>query len=164
VGTSPTTKPKAAAVALVLSSGVYSAPLVGPHAAFLPGEQVLREVANAQRGGGDQSLAWIAADLGVALLAQLAFFCFLYWFLRRPGWLRGLCLAMPIIPMIVGLNFVYMVAIPTRFRIEPDTADERDAWPVECIARRVWIPQIAAPPCVVRTASLWVAEVDPPNR
>jgi hypothetical protein len=75
-------------------------------------------VANAQRGGGDQSLAWIAADLGVALLAQLAFFCFLSWFLRRPGWLR---------------------------------------------ARRVWIPQIAAPPCVVRTASLWVAEVDPPN-
>jgi hypothetical protein len=44
--------------------------------------------------------------------------------------------------MIVGLNFVYMVATPTRFLIEPDTADERDAWPVECIAR-VWIPQIA---------------------
>jgi hypothetical protein len=52
--------------------------------------------------------------------------------------------------MIVGLNFVYVVAIPARLLIEPDTADERDAWPVECIARRHWIPQIAAPPCVSR--------------
>jgi hypothetical protein len=107
-------------------------------------------VANAQRGGGDQSLAWVlpispSRSSGSSLSSASS---------TGPSGdlagLRGLCPAMPIIPMIVGLNFVYVVAIPTRFLIEPDTADERDAWPVECIARRRWIPQIAAPPCVSR--------------
>lgn len=154
------------AAAAVLSCSVYLTPLVGPHAAWLLGEVVYRELANLVRGRAGREAAWVAADLAVALVAQFAFGLLLYWFAGRPGWLRGLVVILPVFPAIVLLNYVYQVAIPMRFLIEPDTTPERVAWPLECTARDVWIPQLGAP-IEVRAAAaapLWVAETAPPLR
>lgn len=155
---------KHAVAAIVFSFAVYLTPLVGPHAAFLLGEVVWRELGNALHGRGNQGPAWIATDVGVALFAQLVFFLLVYWFLRRPGWRRGLCVGLPVLPAIVSLNYAYMVTIPTRFLIEPDTVAERGAWPLKCTAQHVWIPQIPSPPTISRAAPIWIADVNPPNR
>src|SRR5262249_4743478 len=128
--------------ALVLSFAVYLTPLVGPHAAWLLGEVLWRELARGSSGRLAREPLSAAIDAAVALGAQLAFFALSYWFLGRPGWLRGLGLIGPIVPGIILLNCLYMIAIPSRFLIERDTAPERLAWPVHCSARDVWIPQI----------------------
>lgn len=150
--------------AIVFSFAVYLTPLVGPHAAFLLGEVVWREVGGVLHGRGDQGPAWIATDVGVALFAQLAFFGLVHWFLRRPGWRRGLLVGLPVLPAIIALNYAYMVVIPMRFLIAPDTTAERGSWPLECTARHVWMPQIPSPPTVLRATPIWVADVNPPNR
>jgi len=98
--------------ALVLSFAVYLTPLVGPHAAWLLGEVVWRELGPESRRWHSKPL-WAATDIAVALGAQLVFFILLYWFFKRPGWLRGLCVLAPVLPAIVAMNFLYMaIAMP----------------------------------------------------
>jgi len=155
---------KRAAAAFALSFAAYLTPLVGPHAAFLLGEVILDDTGHAIHGGADRTLGWIATDVGVGLLAQLALFLMIFWFWRRPGWLRGLCLGASVIPAIFLLNLAYMEAIPIHFLLEPDTAAERTNWPVQCTARNVWIPQIASPPTISGFTPIVTADVNPPNR
>src|SRR5262245_48028068 len=86
--------------ALVLSFAVYLMPLVGPHAGLFLGELMWREfLSTAGRTlpsnpiGGNVTArdpGWVAADVAVALVAQLGLLLLLYWFLGRPGLLRGL--------------------------------------------------------------------------
>ena len=106
----------------------------------------------------------MATETALALAAQIVFFFLLYWFLGRPGWLRGLCVAAPVLPAIGALNYAYMVTIPARFLIERDTAPEQTSWTRECTARDVWIPQITVSIFVERAAPIWVVETQPPNR
>jgi hypothetical protein len=146
---------KRVALACLLSCAVYLTPLVGPHAAFLLGEVIWNELDDALHGRGDQNIAWIATDTGVALLAQLSFFLLVYWSLRRPGCVRGISVGLSLAPAVIALNYAYMVAIPSHFLIEPDTAAERDTWLLECTAHNVWIPQIASPPSLSRGAPIW---------
>jgi len=157
------TGPKRTVGALVLSFAVYLTPLVGPHAAWFLGEVVWRGFSQGS-GPGARDPLWVVTEIGVALAAQLVFFLLLYWFLGRPGWLRGLCVAAPVLPAIVALNYAYMVAIPARFLIEHDTAPEQTSWKGECTARDMWIPQIAASIFVEAAASIWVVETQPPSR
>lgn len=156
---------KRTAAAAVLSFAVYATPLVGPHAAWLLGEVLYRELAEILRGRGREP-AWVATDVALALFAQLALGLLVYWFSGRPGWLRGLAVLAPVLPAIAVLNYAYLVAIPTRFLIEPDTAPERAGWPLECVARDVWVPQLGAPPVVTRDAAapLWVSETGASRR
>jgi hypothetical protein len=155
--------PKRTVGAFLLSFAVYLTPLVGPHAAWFLGEVVWRGLS---RGSGLRAREplWVATEIAVALAAQLVFCLLLYWFLGRPGWLRGLCVAAPILPAIAALNYAFMVTIPARFLIERDTAPEQTSWTPECTARDVWIPHIAASIFVERAASIWVVETQPPNR
>ncbi len=158
---------KRAAAAAVLSFIVYLTPLVGPHAVWLLGETLYQDFAGLLRARAGRDAAWVATDVAVALLAQLGFGLLVYWFIGGPGWLRGLGVILPVLPAIVVLNYVYQVAIPTRFLIEPDTTPERASWPLACTARDVWVPQIPGPPVVTKDAAaapLWVAEVHPPLR
>ena len=60
---------KRAATALVISVAVYLTPTVGPHAVFVLGEVVWRDLGNILHGGRDHDLAWAATDIGVALMA-----------------------------------------------------------------------------------------------
>jgi hypothetical protein len=155
---------KRVATAFILSCAIYLTPLVGPHAVFFLGEVLWRDLDHALRGGGDRDLAWIATDLGVALLTQLVLLLLLHRLLRRPGLFRKLCIGLSVVSAVVVLNYAYMSAIPSRFLLQPDTALERDMWPLQCAAHKVWIPQIASAPTLLRGAPIWVAEVYPPNR
>ena len=156
-------KAKRAATAFALSFIVYLTPLVGPHALAPLGEVVWRNVRNLVQGRGDRTVAWIATDVGVALVAQIILFAIVYWLLRRPRWLLYLGLAVSFVPAVIVLNYAYMIAIPTRFLLEADTLAERNTWPLECTAKDIWIPQIAAPPTISRGAPIWTAEVNLPN-
>ena len=150
--------------AFIFSFAIYLTPLVGPHALFLLGEVVWREFGNAFHHRGDHTFAWVATDVGIAFFAQIVSFMLAYWFIGRPGWLRGLCLGLSTAPAIILLNHAYMIAIPTYFLVETDTAVERGTWPLECSIRDVWIPQIASSPSVLPGAPIWLADVNPPNR
>ena len=158
------TRLRRAGAALVLSLAVYLTPLVGPHAAWLLGERLWREVSRNAAGRGGQDPWWIATDVAVALVAQLALFAIAWWFLGRPGWLRGVLATAPVVPGIIALNALYMVAIPTRFMIEADTAPERGGWPVACTVRGVWMPPVAGPISGAGGRAIWVLDGKPPNR
>jgi hypothetical protein len=146
------------AAAFVLSLGAYLTPIITPHATFFLGELVWSALVN------EHDAALGAASVAAALLAQLFAFLLFLWFLSRPGWLRAVGATVSILPAIVGLTYVYLVALPTYFLVATDTAAEVGSWPIECTARGIWIPAIAAPPSASRGAPIWVKEVDPPGR
>ena len=158
------TGPRRAGAALVLSLGVYLTPLVGPHAASLLGERLWREMARGAAGRGAQDPWWRATDVAVALAGQLVVLALAWWFLGRPGWRRGLIAAAPLAPAIVALNALYMVAIPARFLIEPDTAPERRAWSVACRAPGVTMAAVGGPISGAGGRAIWVLDPKPPNR
>ncbi len=156
---------KRAAAALVLSFAVYLVPLVGPHDGWLLGTVILRELGGALSGRAARDLGWVATDLGVALAAQAVFGLLLWWFVGRPGWRRGLAVVAPVFPAIILLNHAFLVAVPMRFLIEPDTTPERAGWPLECSLRDVWIPQLrTSATAVAGPEPLWVLEVKAPYR
>ena len=64
--------------ALVLSFAVYLTPLVGPHAAWLLGEVLWREVARGSSGRLAREPLWAATDAAVAFGAQVVVFLLLY--------------------------------------------------------------------------------------
>ena len=149
--------------ALVLSFAVYLTPLVGPHAAWLLGEVVWRDLGLAS-GRGHREPLWVATDIAAAVATQLAFLLVLYWGLGKQGWLRGLAVAAAILPAMFVLNHVYMVTIPERFLVVPDTTPERLSWPPACTAPDVWMPPIPTPIFLGHAAPIWVAGTAPPNR
>ena len=157
------TGPRRALAALAGSFAVYLTPLVGPHAAWLLGERLWREIARGGPGRGAPDPQWIATDVAVALAAQLLWLALVFWFLGRPGWRRGLVLVAPIVPAVVALNSLYMIAIPTRFLLEADTAPERAGWPRACAIRGVALPSIGAP-LSGAGGPIWVLETAPPMR
>ena len=116
-------------VALLGSFGVYFIPLIGPHAAWFLGEAFVPGV------NGDRSLAWMAADVSVAVMSQIAAGLALYWSLAG-SWARKF-IWLGIIPMTMALNVLYLSAIPAFFLIEPDTASELNTWAEHCFVRAV---------------------------
>lgn len=106
---------------LAASFVVYLTPLAGPHAVWLLGETLLSGLT---RGGSGRSGAWVATEVAVALAAQAIVAALLAWCVRGRG-LR-LLLLVPAFPiMMAGLEYLYLVAIPTRFLIEGETTPER---------------------------------------
>lgn len=100
---------------------VYVTPLAGPHAVWLLGETL---ISGLTRGAGGRSGAWVATEIAVALGAQAIAAALLAWCLRGRG--MRLLVLVPAFPiMMAGLEYVYLVAIPTRFLIEGETTPER---------------------------------------
>jgi hypothetical protein len=121
-------KPLVAAV--LLSFSVYLLPLVGPHSLTLLGPGLLKELTR----DTNRNPAWIAADLGLALLLQAAAMAVLYRLFRKPNLIAGI-VAVLAIPVFIGFAEVsYLVAIPSMFLIERDTMNESGNWPVACSA------------------------------
>src|SRR5215510_10317876 len=116
-------------VALLGSFGVYFIPLIGPHAAWLLGESLVASIR------GDRSLAWMAADVLLALTSQIAAGLALYWSLGG-SWVRKI-IWLGIIPLTMALNVAYLSAIPAFFLIEADTASEMNTWAEHCFVRGV---------------------------
>ena len=95
---------------------------------WLFGEALLQ----AMRRGGVEP-AWLATNLATAAALQLAAGSVAYWVLRRPRSARPVIALLVAIPTLVTLTeWLYLVAIPTRFLIEAETAVEQAAWPIEC--------------------------------
>lgn len=105
------------AAAFVLSLGVYLAPIVTPHAMLFLGGQVWSAL-----WGGEPEVVLRAAEVAATVLAQLLVFLLFLWFLRRPGWLRAAGAAAAVPSAAAGLNYAYLVALPTYFLVEADTA------------------------------------------
>jgi hypothetical protein len=138
------------AFAFASSFSVYLIPLFGPHAVWLLGETLFQ-------GEARKSPQWMTANCAVALLLQLLAAGFFYWFFQKPAWRRGIPLLFAFPFVFLTLEWVYLVAIPTRFLEEPDTAPETASWPLICTAPGV--NQIN-----LRTASeLWVRFNAAPN-
>jgi hypothetical protein len=106
------------------SFAVYLIPLVGPHAFWVVGVALALDVRS------DRDAAWIAADLGLALLAQIAVWLVLRWSLGGSPWRRLSWVGA--VPLMVGLNFAYLVSIPSFFLIEADTLAEQSSSPEHC--------------------------------
>jgi len=75
---------------------------------------------------------WIAADVVLCLLLQLAAAIIWYWFFLRPGRWRfvGLVASVPV--FVVAAEIGYMLAIPSFFLIEKDRTMDVMEWPLEC--------------------------------
>jgi len=115
-------------LAAVGSFAVYGVPLVGPHAVWLVGETLLR----ARRRPGFEP-AWLAAEVGAAVALQLVAGLVAYWVLRRPRSARPVIALLVAVPTIIAVtDWLFLIAIPTRFLVEPEAAAEHAAWPIEC--------------------------------
>jgi hypothetical protein len=126
-------------IALAGSFAVYLIPLAGPHAVWLLGESLFTTPS------GGRNTQWLAANLLLAIAAQVVVALVLAWSLR--GSRRRLLVWIPAIPVFVAaMNVAYLVAIPSHFLIEPDTRPELRAWKEQCN-----IPQTSLMP--VRTTA-----------
>ena len=119
---------RAAVFAAVASFSVYAVPLVGPHAVWLVGETLLH---GTRRPGFDS--AWLAAEVAAAAALQLATGAVAYWVFRRPRSARPVIALLVAAPTILAVtDWLFIVAIPTRFLVERETAAEHATWPIEC--------------------------------
>lgn len=114
-------------LAIGLSFSVYLLPLVGPHAFFPLATWVLGAVTRT-----DRPPTWRLAEVVVALALQAGAGGVWYWIVRRPRSLRPLALLLAVPGLLVAANWAYLIALPTRFLVEAETAPERRRWPVAC--------------------------------
>ncbi len=112
--------------AFLLSFLVYLLPILHAHGGSLLGIILWAELVD----GGRETL-WLALDAGLGLALQLAAFIALRWMLggQRLRWL-GLVVVIPALFWVFIL--LYLVEIPKRFLIEPETAVETGDLPVAC--------------------------------
>jgi hypothetical protein len=126
--------------AFVLSFAVYLFPLIGPHVVFLLGQALWLDVTRRER-----ELSWIITDAGFAVVLQFLAFALLYWFFGKPVLLRGVVVVLALSFLALGVNYAYLIYIPSRFLIEAETAGETGNWAVECAAQEVGLVGIAHP-------------------
>jgi hypothetical protein len=144
-------------IAVIGSFGVYAIPLVGPHAAWFLGESLLQGFESNAR------IAWTAANVTVAVAAQILAGVVLYWSIGG-GWLRKLAW-LGVVPLGAALNVAYMSAIPAAFLIEADSAAETNPWTEHCFVRGAELRPIRTP--VTQTSSgprAWWAALPPDGR
>jgi hypothetical protein len=118
--------PKRSWLALLCSLAVYLIPVVGPHAAFTVGEII------AQQFRDFKSPGWAFSALGIAVALQAAAFALFYWFWKRRGALPLAALIVCGIAAVIAVQYIYMIALPTMFMIEPEKATETGDWPEVC--------------------------------
>jgi len=132
----PTTTSWRGWIAILGSFAVYFIPLMGPHAIWFLGEMLIASIS------ADRPLAWLATDISVALASQIAAGLALYWSLGG-SWARKV-IWLGIIPLTMALNAAYLLAIPTFFLIEADTASEMNTWAEHCFVRAVGLRPVGS--------------------
>ncbi len=128
--------------ALLGSFAVYLTPLLGPHAVWLLGELLARELT---RSAPDHPTSWIAVDVGLAVAVQGLVAALLYRAFARPSALALGWIAVAAVVLWPTLQWAYLVAIPERFLIEADEARERLEWPTECFVADVALAAVRTP-------------------
>ena len=139
--------------ALAASFAVYSLPIVGPHGWWFFG------VALTQGFAGE--IGWKALNLAVAAAVQSAAFGLFYWAFRGRVW-RVLLLVPPGMLLFVGVQWAYLIAIPSLFLIEDDTAPEVTGWEEHCtLSEYALIDHIRADRAAIALAAeAWVVGGD----
>lgn len=130
----------ALAYAFAASFLVYLQPLIFPHVLSVWGFALWAEIA----GFADREPLWMAADLGLAFLIQLAMGAFFYWVFRGRARLRVLGLIAMFPASTAALLYLYMMVIPAHFLIEPETHAESGDWPVACDIENASLAQVKA--------------------
>jgi len=115
--------------AFLASFTIYLLPLIGPHALWILGGHLIARLA---RSGPDRAVAWIAMEWGLALALQFVAGAFWYRFFARPKWWRVLPLALCAPAFFLIFEWAFLIAIPSRFLIEQDTAPESGRWSNVC--------------------------------
>jgi hypothetical protein len=116
------------AVAVIGSFAVYLLPIVTPHVTTIWGAALWLEVTRAAARG----IAWLAADLCLAVVVQAAAGGIIYWTTRRPSVVRALTLLATVPLFYFGLTASYLLAIPTFFLIEGEKQGAHGDWAVAC--------------------------------
>ncbi len=117
------------AVAVIGSFAVYLLPIVTPHVTVTWGVALWVEVTRAASARG---IAWLAANLCLALVVQTAAGGIIYWAARRPSIVRGLTILATVPLFYFGLTAGYLLAIPTFFLVEGERQGEHGDWAVVC--------------------------------
>lgn len=140
---------------MIASFAVYLLPLLGPHALWFLGAYLYTRLT---RNGPDQMAGWIAMEFGFAIGLQFVAGALWYWFFARPKWWRLLPLVVCVPVFFITAEWMYLVAIPSRFLIEPDTAPESGEWKTVCrIADLSLAPVRTAPDLLLeRTGQAWL--------
>src|SRR5262245_26500017 len=126
--------------ALILSFAVYLFPLILPHVSIFLGQAIWQDFTLRER-----ERLWTLTDIGFALILQLIAFAALYGLFKKPTKPRVAMLVVAAPVAAIAVEFVYLVAIPSLFLIEKDTAAQKGDWRVECAAREVGIIDIPHP-------------------
>ena len=115
-------------LAFLLSFLVYLVPAVHAHGGTLLGLAVWAEFIEMRRG---REPLWLIMDALLALTLQAAAFATFRWILGgRP--IRWLVMIAVVPTLVLSFNLAWMIAIPTLFLIERDSAPETGEWPVAC--------------------------------
>ena len=140
------------------SFGVYLIPLAGPHAIWLLGESLMQGLMR------NRNVSWFVTEVALALVAQIGVGALLAWSIRGSR-LRLLAWFAAIPVLVAGINVAVLVAIPSHFLIEPDTAPEVSGWEEHCFVRDAGLMPIrttaAQPPA---GASVWWMQRPPDGR
>src|SRR5579862_8683692 len=142
-------------IAFLASFAVYLMPIIGPHAAWLLGEYLY---SRAVHSGPDQVAAWIAMDWGLAITLQIVAGALWYWFFVRPKWWRLLPLVISVPVFFFVVEWAYLVAIPSRFLIEQDTAAESGNWNTVCTVPDMTLAMVRSTPdlSLERAGQAWL--------
>ena len=147
--------------ALAASFAAYLMPIAGTRPGWL-GEVLSRELRGGAGSGTAPDPAWIATEVAVALAAQADLFLLAYWFLGRPGLLRGLGSAAALLSMVLLLSHAYRQTIPARFLVEADMAPERPA-PTVCHVPGVRLAATTERVSIASNDPIWVVRTRPPR-
>jgi hypothetical protein len=147
--------------ALIASFAVYLLPVVTVHVLFVWGWAIGAELL---AGASDRDALWLAADAGLAVALQALAFVLFYWTFSGRAW-RWLAL-LPALPAFgLALNWAYLIALPSLFLIEAETARETGDWPLACRIEDATLIQARGPatPDLARAEEAWVASTTAPG-
>jgi hypothetical protein len=147
--------------ALIASFAVYLLPIFTVHVLFVWGWAIGAEILAGKSG---REGLWLAADAGLAVALQALAGILFYWTFSGRAW-RWLAL-LPAVPAFwLALNWAYMIALPSAFLIEAETAGETGDWPLACRIEDATLLQVRGPatPDLARAEEAWVGSTTAPG-
>jgi hypothetical protein len=147
--------------ALIASFSVYLLPVFTVHVFYLWGWAIGAELLAGKSG---REPAWLAADAALALGLQTLAFALFLWIFSGRAW-RWLALVAAVPAFEIALSWTYLLAIPSAFLIEAETAPEIGDWPVACRVEDATLLQLRAPayPDLARAQQAWVGSTTAPG-
>jgi len=136
---------------------VYLLPLVTAHAVFPLGLTIFFDLTGA---GGDKDVLWIVTDVAAALGLQLLAGLLLYWLFLAPSWKRAAVVGVSVPGFLLAGSLLYLIAIPSLFLIENDTAPEKTDLAETCAVPGYYLATVRTSPYprLAQSLEAWVAD------